>query len=64
MEQDYYLVVKCTPLNDQYETDAAREPVIITTNTAPYNGEGYEVYFINPDDGTLTLAKGFWEDYT
>lgn len=38
MKQNYYLVVKCTPLNDQWETDAAREPILITTNTDPYDG--------------------------
>ena len=27
MKQNYYLVVKCTPLDDQWETDAAREPI-------------------------------------
>lgn len=28
MKQNYYLVVKCTPLDDQWETDAAREPTL------------------------------------
>ena len=63
MEQNYYLVVKCTPLDDQWETDAAREPILITTNTDPYDGVGYEIYHIETD-GTLTLEKECWEDYT
>lgn len=63
MKQNYYLVVKCTPLDDQWEIDAAREPILITTNTDPYDGYGYEIYHINPD-GTLTLEKYYEEDYS
>lgn len=63
MKQNYYLVVKCTPLDDQWEADAAREPILITTNTDPYDGYGYEIYHINPD-GTLTLEKYYEEDYS
>ena len=61
MEEYYYLVVKCTPLNDQYETDATRAPVLITTDTDPYSGEGYEIYYINPENGELILIKDYWE---
>lgn len=65
MEQNYYLVVKCTPLDDQWETDAAREPILITTESGSdlYDGVGYEIYHIETD-GTLTLEKECWEDYT
>lgn len=63
MEQNYYLVVKCKALDDQWETDAAREPILITDNTDPYDGYGYEIYHIN-SDGTLTLEKDYEEDYT
>lgn len=65
MEQNYYLVVKCTPLDDQWETDAAREPIFITTESGSdaYDGVGYEIYHIETD-GTLTLEKECWEDYT
>ena len=63
MEQNYYLVVKCTPLGDQWETDAAREPLCITADITPYEGEWYEVYQIK-EDGTLELIKEYWEDYT
>ena len=65
MEQNYYLIVKCTPLDDQRETDAAREPILITTESGSdsYDGVGYEIYHIETD-GTLTLEKECWEDYT
>ena len=65
MEQNYYLVVKCTPLDDQWETDVAREPILITTENGSdaYDGVGYEIYHIETD-GTLTLEKECWEDYT
>lgn len=65
MEQNYYLIVKCTPLDDQYETDAAREHILITTESGSdaYDGVGYEIYHIETD-GTLTLEKESWEDYT
>ena len=65
MEQNYYLIVKCTPLDDQWETDAAREPILITTESGSdlYDGVGYEIYHIETD-GTLTLEKECWEDYT
>lgn len=65
MEQNYYLIVKCTPLDDQWETDAAREPILITNESGSdaYDGVGYEIYHIETD-GTLTLEKECWEDYT
>ena len=65
MKQNYYLIVKCTPLDDQWETDAAREPILITTESRSdaYDGVGYEIYHIETD-GTLTLEKYYWEDYT
>lgn len=59
MEQYYYLIVKCTPLSDDWETDAAREPVCITTDTDPYDCEGYEIYHIDPDNGALILVKDY-----
>lgn len=63
MKQNYYLVVRCTPLDDQWETDAAREPLCITADITSYEGEWYEVYQIK-EDGTLELIKEYWEDYT
>lgn len=63
MKQNYCLVVRCTSLDDQWETDAAREPLCITADITSYEGEGYEVYQIK-EDGTLELIKEYWEDYT
>lgn len=63
MKQNYYLVVRCTPLDDQWETDAAREPLCITADITSYEGEWYEIYQIK-EDGTLGLIKEYWEDYT
>ena len=63
MKQNYYLVVRCTPLDDQWETDAAREPLCITADITSYEGEWYEVYQIK-ENGTLELIKEYWEDYT
>lgn len=63
MKQNYYLVVRCTPLDDQWETDAAREPLCITADITSYEGERYEIYQIK-EDGTLELIKEYWEDYT
>lgn len=63
MEQNYYLVVKATPLDDQWETDADRVPLCITRILDSYKGEGYEVYQI-AKDGTLEQIKEYWEDYT
>ena len=65
MEQTYYLIVKCTHLDDQWETDEAREAILITTESGSdaYDGVGYEIYHIETD-GTLTLEKECWEDYT
>lgn len=63
MKQDYYLVIRCTPLDDQWETDAAREPLCITADITSYEGEWYEIYQIK-EDGTLELIKEYWEDYT
>ena len=63
MKQNYYLVVKCYELHDQWETDAKRVPLCVTADTDPYDCPGYEIYHINPD-GTLTLEKYWEEDYS
>ena len=47
MEQDYYLIVKYTP-------------ICITTDIEPYNKSGYEIYRINAD-GSLTLVRYHWD---
>ena len=66
MEQNYYLVVKCPSVDGDYdEEEPVREPILITTESGsdPYDGVGYEIYHIEAD-GTLTLEKECWEDYT
>ena len=65
MEQNYYLVVRCTFVDNDYEEEPVREPILITTESGsdPYDGVGYEIYHIETD-GTLTLEKEGWEDYT
>ena len=66
MEQNYYLVVKCTFVDNDYdEEEPVREPILITTESGsdPYDGVGYEIYHIETD-GTLILEKECWEDYT
>lgn len=63
MSESYYLIIKATPLDDQWETDADRTPICITTDTTLYEGEGYEIYQI-AEDGTLEQIKEYWEDYT
>jgi len=45
-----YLVVKCRPLNDQYECEYDRTPICITTNYSQYNQEDYEIYAIYKDN--------------
>ena len=50
-----YLIVRCTPLCDQYECDADREPVCMTDDPTPY-GYGYEVYEVQ-EDGSLVRIK-------
>lgn len=66
MEQDYYLIVKCTFVDNDYdEEEPVREPILITTESesGPWDGVGYEIYHIETD-GMLTLEKECWEDYT
>ena len=66
MEQNYYLVVRCTFVDNDYdEEEPVREPILITTESGsdPYDGVGYEIYHIEAD-GMLTLEKECWEDYT
>lgn len=61
---DYCLIVKCTPLDDQYECDADRIPLFICTETEAieiYGSKfGYEIYSIRAD-GMLKLEKEYGE---
>lgn len=66
MEQNYYLIVKCTFVDADYdEEEPVREPILITTEneSGPWDGVGYEIYHIE-SDGMLTLEKECWENYT
>lgn len=55
-----YLIIKCKPLNDQYECDADRTPLKITDDYSEFNKNGYEIWEI-VEDGNLTRIKE-WED--
>jgi hypothetical protein len=60
---DKVLVVHCKPLNDQWECDCERTPVMVVDKTMArkyYYKYGYEWYAIKPN-GALHLIKG-WED--
>lgn len=69
MEQNHYLVVKCTPLDDQWETDAAREP-IADWDKAPceYSDEDtgeeeLEEFWQNEDMGFDPYLGCYTDDY-
>lgn len=51
-----YLIVKCEELGDQWECDADRTPICITSNYHPYNRIGYEFWKILPN-GECELVK-------
>lgn len=51
-----YLVVKCEALHDQYECDAHRIPICVTTDYSKYDEEEYEVYAIY-EDGRIKLIR-------
>jgi hypothetical protein len=54
-----YLIVKCEPLNDQYECEADRTPICLTEDYSSY-GRGYEVYEVMKDN-SLKLIKEYDE---
>ena len=57
-----YLIVKCTPLDDPYECDADREPILVCDKIPfKYKEFGYEHYKIQTD-GSLKLIKEYWID--
>ena len=53
-----YLIVKATPLNDQYECDADRTPLCITSDDTKYQKYGYEVYRIFPN-GSIRIIQDY-----
>lgn len=59
-----FLIVKCIPLNDQYECDADRKPLcVIKAEDIPskYKKYYYEVYEIF-ENGSITLRQNY-DDY-
>ena len=52
-----YLIVQCTPLDDQFECDAERIPLCIVTDYSQY-GFGYEVWE-RKDDNSLEKIKDY-----
>lgn len=52
-----YLIVQCTPLDDQYECDAKRIPLCMVTDYSQY-GFGYEVWE-RKDDNSLEKIKDY-----
>ena len=45
MKNKKYLIVKCEPLNDQYECDANRIPLCLVDNYTEYFSRNeYEIY--------------------
>ena len=54
-----FLIVKCTPLGDQWECDANREPMFICDDWSTLKLDyQFEAYRIN-DDNTFTLVKDY-----
>lgn len=60
----YCLIVKCDPLDDQYECDADRTPLFIRPEAEAIENYGdvfgYEIYSIRAD-GMLNLEKEYEE---
>ena len=51
-----YLIVKCVPLDDQWECDYDRTPICVTNDYSKYEHEEYEVYAIYKD-GRIKLHR-------
>jgi hypothetical protein len=59
-----FLIMKCEPLNDQWECDADRTPLcVVQKNNIPkkYQKYGYEIYEIFPN-GSITQRTNY-EDF-
>lgn len=55
-----YLIIKCNPLDDQYECDADRTPLKVVDDYSEFDKKGYEVYEI-ANDGSLTCIRDWYE---
>ena len=52
-----YLIVRCYPLNDQYECDADRMPICVTDDYSQYDDDStYEIYAIY-NDGRIKMIR-------
>ena len=63
--RDEVLVIKATPLSDDWETDADRNPLCIISKEEAKKDfwkYGYEIYTIRKSDGNLTQIKEWWEE--
>ena len=63
--RDEVLVVRATPLNDDWETDADRNPLCVISEEEAIRDfwkYGYEIYTIRKSDGNLTQIKEWWEE--
>lgn len=54
--REEFLITKCIPLDDPFECDVDRNPLIITKDCSVYNKFGYEIYKIR-NDGRLFCIK-------
>ena len=63
-DSGYCLIVKCVPLNDQYECDADKTPLFICSEVEAIESYGdkfgYEIYSIRTD-GMLKMEKEYEE---
>lgn len=61
-DSGYCLIVKCVPLDDQYECEADKTPLFICSEVEAienYGGKfGYEIYSIRAD-GMLRMEKEY-----
>ena len=64
MKMKKYLIVKCEPLNDQYECDANRIPLCITEDwkNKAFDCE-FEVYEIDEDGNICKRVKEWGDEY-
>lgn len=63
--RDEVLVVRATPLSDDWETDADRNPLCVISEEEAIRDfwkYGYEIYTIRKSDGNLTQIKEWWEE--
>ena len=63
--RDEVLVIKSTPVSDDWETDADRIPLCVISQDEAIKSfwaYGYEIYTIRKSDGNLTRIKEWWEE--